>query len=151
MVAAMAWPAAAQQRDALDVRGDAAPSADILRVHVKNGAQQIVVASKVANLARGSDITLVVNHSGPGRYILRTGGIGKGHLNFARGTDETRIRCRGWTVARHTGRLSRMVVKVPQRCFGKRAGTASFDMTMFQSRGMDLDTVAAMPFTLRRG
>ena len=117
--------AAAQDRTLRDERGDAPPSADITSVHLRNGAHRVVTRVRVVNLASGSDITLTVNHDGPGRYILRTGGLGKGSLNFARGFREVRVTCPEWSLSRYTGARSLMVVGIPQRCFGRRAGTAS--------------------------
>lgn len=151
LILAGAAPAVAQERIISDVRRDAPASADVTRVRVSNGDHQVRVAARVANLASGTDMTLTINHDGVGRYILRTGGLGKGSLNFARGFNETRVRCPGWTLARFTGARSTMTVTIPQRCFGGRAGTASFNLKMYESGGMGLDRVAALPVTLRRG
>jgi hypothetical protein len=151
LVAVTNGPAAAQQRTLRDPRGDAPPSADITRVHLRNAQHRVSAAVKVVNLAHGSDITLTVNRPGPGRYILRTGGNGKGFLDFARGAGETRVHCPGWTLARHTGSRSLMAVSIPQHCFGKRAGTARLNLTMFQAGGAGSDRVRALPITLRRG
>ncbi len=151
MLLAATCPAVAGERTLSDVRGDAPASADITRVRLINGAHQVTVAVKVVNLAGGTDMTLTIDHGGVGRYILRTGGLGKGSLHFARGYNETRVRCPAWSLARYTGTRSIMRVTIPQGCFGDRAGTASFGLTMFQSGGMGADRVAAMPVTLQRG
>lgn len=125
-----------------DPRGDAPASADATAVRYTNGLQRVRVAAHVRNLASGTDMTLVVNHAGPGRYILRTGGLGKGFLTFARGTDEHRVRGPEWTLRRYTGAKSLMVVTIPQRCFGKRAGAAYFKATMYQAGGTGTDVTA---------
>jgi hypothetical protein len=155
-IAAVLWSCAtgsadAQERTLRDVRGDAADSADVVRVGVDNGQSRVAVTTKVADLARGTDITLTVNHRGPGRYILRTGGLGSAILTFARGHDETKVRCTSLSVQRQTGFRSRMIVRMPQRCFHKRAGTAAFNLVMWQARGTDSDHVRAMPVVVRRG
>lgn len=84
-------------------------------------------------------MTLVINHAGPGRYILRTGGLGKGFLTFSHGLNEKRVRCPDWRLSRYTGAKSTMVVTIPQRCFGRRAGAAYFRSTMFQAGGTGTD------------
>jgi hypothetical protein len=146
-----AGSADAQERIVRDDRGEAADSADVVRVRVNNGQSLVHVTTKIADLARGTDITLTVNHDGRGHYILRTGGVGPALLTFARKHDEARVRCPGLSVRRQTGPRSRMIVRVPQRCFHKRAGTAAFDLVAWQARGTDSDRVPAMPVTVRRG
>lgn len=96
-------------------------------------------------------MTLTINHDGPGRYILRTGGLGRGSLNYARGFEERHVRCPDWTLTRRTGTRSTMTVSIPQHCFGRRAGAAAVRLTMFQSGGMGIDRVAALSVTVRRG
>jgi len=150
VLASTAAPAVAQESGVTDPRGDAPASADVTRVHISNGNHRIVVAVKVANLRHGTDMTLTINHDGPGRYILRTGGKGKGSLRFARGDNEKRVPCSRWMLARHTGERSSMKVTIPQHCFGDRAGTAAFNLTMFQAGGSGLDQIGALPITLRR-
>jgi len=149
VLTATAATAIAQGIAVTDPRGDAHASADATRVRISNGSHRVGVAVKVVNLRHGTDLTLTINHHGPGRYILRTGGRGIGSIHFARGGHEKRVPCPRWTLVRHTGARSRMKVTVPQHCFGDRAGTAAFDLTMFQAGGSDLDQIRALPVTLR--
>jgi hypothetical protein len=151
LVLATSVQANAASRILHDPSGDAPKSADITRARLVNGSHKVTASVKVVNLANGSDITLYVNHAGPGRYVLRTGGNGKGSLHFARGFNEKRVSCPGWTLARHTGPRSTMVVTIPQHCFGKRAGTAKFNFTMYQSGGTGADTIGALPVRIARG
>lgn len=145
-----AGPATAQERSVFDPRGDAPASADLTRVTVRNGADAVVVVLKVRDLRRYSDTTIYINHAGPGRYTFRTAGTLNGFLTFG-GVKERAVPCEGRRVTRYTGPRSEMVVRIPQRCFGRRAGTAAFNVIMWQARGQGSDRVAAMPITLRRG
>lgn len=151
LILAVPTTAAGQTRSAADPSGDAPASADVTAVQVTNGAHQVTVRIHVRNLAKGSDVTLYVNHEGPGRYVLRTAPLGKGLLTFARGYNEKPVKCSTWTLTRYTGPKSTMVVTIPQRCFGARAGGAKFNLTMWQAGGQGSDTVAAMPMWVRRG
>src|SRR3954466_1894305 len=96
------------------------------------------VAVTVQDLARASDITLYVNHAGRGKYVIRTGPVGKGTFTFAHGTRETTVHCH-WTLERRTGDKSTLKVGIPQKCFGDRAGDAWVDFIMWQARGQGSD------------
>lgn len=148
-----ALPASAQQRTIRDPRGDAPASADLTLVTVRNGVRTLSVVLKVRNLRRFSDTTVYIDHRGTGRFAFRTAIVGtrRGLLTFERGTRDRRVRCAGRRVSRQTGARSRMIVRIPQRCFDGRAGRATFDITMWQHGGQGLDRVQPNPFAVRRG
>jgi hypothetical protein len=151
LILAVAQPAAAQHRRASDPRGDAPASADVTRVVVRNGAKAVVVVLKVRNLHRRSDVTIYINHDGRGRYGFRTAGTRRGFLSFEGRRFSRSVPCSARRVTRHAGTKSRMVVRLPQRCFGSRAGRAAFTVTMWQAGGQGSDRVASMPLPVRRG
>ena len=151
LVVATAGVAQAQQRTVRDRRGDAPASADLTRVSVRNAARAVTVRLKVRNLQRFSDLTLNIDHRGAGRYVFRTAGTRRGFVTFERPGADRRVPCSGRRVTRFTGTRSALVVRIPQRCLGNRAGRARFSVTMFQSRGMGSDRVTRMPIAVRRG
>jgi hypothetical protein len=73
---------------------------------------------------------------------LRTAVPHRQGLTFARGYRETKVACSGWSLTRYTGAKSTLVVTIPQRCFGARAGAAYFGVTMFQDGGTGTDVVS---------
>ena len=142
--------ASAATRAVTDAVGDAPASADLTRVVVRNGDATVRLVLRVRDLRRYSDTTIYINHPGAGRYAFRTAGRQEGFLSFG-GLRETSVPCTGRNVTRYTGDRNEMVVSIPQRCFGRRAGTAAFDVTMWQAGGQGSDRVAAMPVTVARG
>jgi hypothetical protein len=146
-----ALPASAHERTIRDPRGDAPASADLTRVTVRNGAKAVSLVLKVRNLQRLSDTTIYVDHRGPGRFAFRTAGTRRGLLTFERRGPDKRVPCTSRRVSRHTGVNSRMIVRIPQRCFRGRAGRATFDVTMWQAGGQGSDRVQPTPFVVRRG
>lgn len=124
-----------------DPRGDAPASADVTSYTITNGATALGLKAKVANLAKHTDITMYVNHNGPGHYELRTSPVGKGDLVYVRGSSDTPAHCT-WSVHRHAGDRSTMVVHLAQACFGDRAGDAWVDFIMWQADGQGEDNVS---------
>ncbi len=151
LVVAVAGPASAQKRIVRDRVGGAPASADITHVRVRNAPRAVALAVRVQDLRRLSDLTLYVNHGGPGRFVFRTAGTRRGFVTFERGSTTRRVSCAHRAVDRYTGARSTLVVRIPQRCFGRRAGQAAFSLIMFPAGGPSSDTVPAMPFTLCRG
>jgi hypothetical protein len=124
----------------VDPHGDAPASADVYTYKISNGDRSLHVAVHVKNLARHSDITLYVNQSGAGRYVVRTSPVGKGTFTFERRSGDRSVNC-DWSLDRRTGTRSTMKVGIPQRCFGSRAGDAAVDLTMWQAGGQGSDNV----------
>jgi hypothetical protein len=137
-----AAPAHATTETLVDPHGDAPPSADVYTYKISNGARAVHAVVMVKNLAHHSDITLYVNQSGPGRYVIRTSPVGKGTFTFERRTSSRPVDC-DWSLKRLTGSSSTMKLGIPQRCFGSRAGDAAVDLTMWQAGGQGSDNVAA--------
>ena len=134
-------PAGATTETLVDPHGDAPASADVYSYTLSNGERAVHAAVVVRNLAKHSDITLYVDQTGPGRYVIRTSPTGKGTFTFERRTSSHPVDC-DWTLKRLTGSRSTMKIGIPQTCFGARAGDAAIDLTMWQAGGQGSDNVA---------
>jgi hypothetical protein len=134
-------PAGATTETLVDPHGDAPASADVYSYTLSNGERAVHTAVLVKNLAKRSDITLFVDQTGPGRYVIRTSPAGKGTFTFERRTSSRPVDC-DWTLKRLTGSRSTMKIGIPQTCFGSRAGDAAIDLIMWQAGGQGSDNVA---------
>lgn len=128
-----------------DPRGDAIASADVTRASISNRRSRVVVTLRVRGLRRHSDVTMKINHRRRGHFVVRTAGARptRARLTFARGVDEQPRRCARLRAIRKL-RRDRIRIRVPQRCFGARAGGARFNITAYQHGGMGSDRLRSV-------
>ena len=138
--------ASAAQKTTKDKHGDAAATADITRVVVKNGEKALIVKAKLAKASAGRShvvVTLAPTAEGGATYVVRTVQAAQGKKvgatleSSAAALDPTApvldptvptlaptlIECAGIKASVSSGRRGQVSVRIPQACFGADAGT----------------------------
>jgi len=123
----------AAQQTSTDAAGDAAPTADITRVTVKNTDTTLTIRVKLSKATAGRThvvATLTPAAEGAATYVARTVETGPGKKVGATlettapdATAATPVDCPGIKAAVSAGRRGMVQLRIPQSCFGADAGT----------------------------
>ena len=142
--------ASAAQETTKDKHGDAASTADITRVVVKNGEKTLMVQAKLLRASVGRThvvVTLTPAAEGAATYVVRT--VEVGHRVGATlestavgATEATPLDCAGVKAAVSQGRRGQVHVRVPQSCFGEDAGTLVAEVATQTTAQVETETPA---------
>ena len=163
--------ASAAQKTTKDKHGDAAATADITRVVVKNGEKALTVKAKLAKASAGRShvvVTLAPTVEGGATYVARTVQAAHGKkvgatletaAAIARPARPTRsptrsprtaatapalVECAGIKASVSSGRRGQVSVRIPQACFGADAGTLVATVATETAAGAPADEVASL-------
>ena len=165
--------ASAAQKTTSDKHGDAAATADITRVVVKNGEKTLTVKAKLAKASAGRShviVTLAPTVEGGATYVART--VQAAHGKKVRATLETAaaiaptadpgapadplapadpsetaaalVDCAGLKASVSSGRRGQVSVRIPQACFGADAGTLVATVATETAAGAPADEVESL-------
>ena len=162
--------ASAAQKTTKDKHGDAAVTADITRVVVKNGAKTLTVKAKLAKASAGRShlvVTLAPTVEGGATYVARTVQAAQGKKVGATLESSAAIvapiddpigdplaptvapapalvECAGIKASVSSGRRGQVSVRIPQACFGADAGTLVATVATETAAGAPADEVASL-------
>ena len=161
--------ASAAQKTTKDKHGDAAATADITRVVVKNGEKALTVKAKLAKASAGRShvvVTLAPTVEGGATYVARTVQAAHGKKVGAtletaaaivaplddptatrsppRATAPALVECAGIKASVSSGRRGQVSVRIPQACFGADAGTLVATVATETAAGAPADEVASL-------
>ena len=155
--------ASAAQETTKDKHGDAAATADITRVVVKNGEKTLTVRAKLAKASAGRShvvVTLAPTVEGGATYVART--VQAAHGKKVGATLESSaaildpiddplaptvapapalVECAGIMASVSSGRRGQVSVRIPQACFGADAGTLLATVATETAAGAPADEV----------
>jgi len=159
--------ASAAQETTKDKHGDAAATADIPRVVVKNGEKTLTVRAKLAKASAGRShvvVTLAPTVEGGATYVART--VQAAHGKKVGATLESSaaildpiddpiddplaptvapapalVECAGIKASVSSGRRGQVSVRIPQACFGADAGTLLATVATETAAGAPADEV----------
>ena len=166
--------ASAAQKTTKDKHGDAAATADITRVVVKNGEKTLTVKAKLAKASAGRShvvVTLAPTVEGGATYVART--VQAAHGKKVGATLESSaaivdpiddpiddpivdplaptvapapalVECAGIKASVSSGRRGQVSVRIPQACFGADAGTLVATVATETAAGAPADEVASL-------
>jgi hypothetical protein len=171
--------ASAAQKTTKDKQGDAAATADITRVVVKNGEKALTVRAKLTKASAGRShvvVTLAPTAEGGATYVVRTVQAAQGKKvgatleSSAAALDPTApvldptapvldptvptlaptlIECAGIKASVSSGRRGQVSVRIPQACFGADAGTLVATVATETGAGEPADE--AEPLLVKQG
>lgn len=158
--------ASAAQETTKDKHGDAAATADITRVVVKNGEKTLTVRAKLAKASAGRShvvVTLAPTVEGGATYVART--VQAAHGKKVGATLESSaaivdpivdplaptvaptsalVECAGIKASVSSGRRGQVSVRIPQACFGADAGTLLATVATETAAGAPADEVESL-------
>lgn len=165
--------ASAAQKTTNDKHGDAAATADITRVVVKNGERTLTVRAKLAKASAGRShlvVTLAPTVEGGATYVARTVQAAHGKkvgatLESAAATPDpivdplapadplaptetapapALVECAGIKASVSSGLRGQVSVRIPQACFGADAGTLVATVATETVAGAPADEVESL-------
>ena len=160
--------ASAAQETTKDKHGDAAATADITRVVVKNSEKTLTVRAKLAKASAGRShvvVTLAPTVEGGATYVART--VQAAHGKKVGATLESSaaivapiddpivdplaptvapalVECAGIKASVSSGRRGQVSVRIPQACFGADAGTLVATVATETAAGDPADEVESL-------
>ncbi|MEJ7796645.1 MAG: hypothetical protein WKF50_13905 [Nocardioides sp.] len=157
--------ATAATKSVKDKSGDAAQTADITSVQVRNDDRTLAISAKLAKAGSGRThlvATLTSTTEGAPTYIARTVVLpAKGKSQAKRigatlevlavdATETAPVECEGIKATLSSGRNGRSLMRIPQSCLGEDAGTLLVDVVTVSSSDEIADEIAK-PLRVKRG